>query len=87
MSSYRMPINTADHVLPQNPTKPLAGMPLTMNPNFEDFSCEMVFGAVPPPLEQDPVALQPCLAACPSAAAPPASDVQPAQQPRCPKLD
>lgn len=36
------------------------GMPLTMNPNFEDLSCEMVFGQVPPPLEQDPVYTQSC---------------------------
>uniref|UniRef100_A0A383VCL9 Beta-carotene isomerase D27-like C-terminal domain-containing protein n=1 Tax=Tetradesmus obliquus TaxID=3088 RepID=A0A383VCL9_TETOB len=36
------------------------GMPLTMNPNFEDLSCEMVFGQVPPLLEQDPVYTQSC---------------------------
>jgi hypothetical protein len=36
------------------------GMPLTMNPNFEDLSCEMVFGQAPPPLEQDPVYTQSC---------------------------
>ncbi|CAH9089566.1 unnamed protein product [Cuscuta epithymum] len=38
------------------------GLPLTMNPNFEDMSCEMVYGQEPPPYEQDPVAKQPCLA-------------------------
>lgn len=38
------------------------GLPLTMNPNFEDMSCEMVYGQVPPPFEEDPVAKQPCLA-------------------------
>nr|GMC99885.1 beta-carotene isomerase D27, chloroplastic [Ipomoea batatas] len=32
------------------------GLPLTMNPNFEDMSCEMVYGQPPPPYEQDPVA-------------------------------
>ncbi len=31
------------------------GLPLTMNPNFEDLSCEMIFGQVPPPIEQDAV--------------------------------
>eukprot|EP00882_Tetradesmus_deserticola_P026567 GHRQ01029318.1.p1 GENE.GHRQ01029318.1~~GHRQ01029318.1.p1 ORF type:complete len:237 (+),score=90.34 GHRQ01029318.1:189-899(+) len=36
------------------------GMPLTMNPNFEDLSCEMVFGQAPPPLEQDAVYTQSC---------------------------
>jgi hypothetical protein len=44
------------------------GIPLTMTPNFEDFSCEMVFGQAPPPLEQEDCAQQPCLAvSCPSA--------------------
>lgn len=38
------------------------GLPLTMNPDFEDFSCEMIYGQVPPPLEQDVVYNQPCLA-------------------------
>jgi hypothetical protein len=37
------------------------GIPLTMTPNFEDFSCEMVFGQVPDPLDQDPVYQKPCL--------------------------
>ncbi|KAI3429383.1 hypothetical protein D9Q98_005478 [Chlorella vulgaris] len=55
------------------------GMPLTMNPNFEDLSCEMVFGNEPPPLEADPVATQPCLATCATAMA--------AGSQRCHKLD
>ncbi|CAD7702264.1 unnamed protein product, partial [Ostreobium quekettii] len=29
------------------------GMPMTMKPNFEDNSCEMIFGQRPPPLEED----------------------------------
>ncbi|CAM0910784.1 unnamed protein product [Alopecurus aequalis] len=33
------------------------GLPLTMNPNM---SCEMIYGQVPPPLEEDPVSKQPC---------------------------
>ncbi|HEY9887276.1 MAG TPA: DUF4033 domain-containing protein, partial [Candidatus Obscuribacterales bacterium] len=37
------------------------GIPLTMTPNFEDFSCEMVFGAVPPPLETEDCYHTPCL--------------------------
>ncbi|MGK7929283.1 MAG: DUF4033 domain-containing protein [Spirulina sp.] len=37
------------------------GIPLTMIPNFEDFSCEMIFGQTPPPLEADPVSHQSCL--------------------------
>lgn len=38
------------------------GLPLTMNPNFEDMSCEMIYGQVPPPFEEDPVSNQPCYA-------------------------
>ncbi|KAL5726760.1 hypothetical protein ACHQM5_000024 [Ranunculus cassubicifolius] len=38
------------------------GLPLTMIPNFEDMSCEMVYGQVPPPFEEDPVSQQPCYA-------------------------
>lgn len=36
------------------------GLPLTMNPNFEDMSCEMIYGQVPPLFEEDPVSKQPC---------------------------
>ncbi|GMH46052.1 hypothetical protein BSKO_14016 [Bryopsis sp. KO-2023] len=43
------------------------GMPLTMNPNFEDYSCEMIFGQRPPPLEKDPVMEQGCLTECATA--------------------
>jgi hypothetical protein len=39
------------------------GIPLTMTPNFEDFSCEMVFGQMPPALETEDCYQQPCLAA------------------------
>jgi len=42
------------------------GIPLTMIPNFEDYSCEMVFGQVPLPAEADEVMSQPCLSECPS---------------------
>ncbi|XP_020589137.1 beta-carotene isomerase D27, chloroplastic-like [Phalaenopsis equestris] len=38
------------------------GLPLTMNPNFEDMSCEMIYGQAPPPFEEDPVSKQPCYA-------------------------
>ena len=44
------------------------GIPLTMTPNFEDFSCEMVFGQYPPPLETEEASNQPCLQShCPTA--------------------
>ncbi|MEM9539249.1 MAG: DUF4033 domain-containing protein [Cyanobacteria bacterium P01_E01_bin.42] len=38
------------------------GIPLTMVPNFEDLSCEMIFGQTPPPWTEDPAYHQPCLA-------------------------
>ncbi|KAL5766043.1 hypothetical protein ACOSP7_016660 [Xanthoceras sorbifolium] len=38
------------------------GLPLTMIPNFEDMSCEMVYGQVPPPFEEDPASTHPCYA-------------------------
>lgn len=38
------------------------GLPLTMNPNFEDLSCEMIFGQRAPLIEQDPIYNQPCFA-------------------------
>lgn len=44
------------------------GIPLTMTPNFEDFSCEMVFGKIPPPLEDEEISKQSCLKnTCPTA--------------------
>uniref|UniRef100_A0A0A9FRZ3 Beta-carotene isomerase D27-like C-terminal domain-containing protein n=1 Tax=Arundo donax TaxID=35708 RepID=A0A0A9FRZ3_ARUDO len=36
------------------------GMPVYMSPNFEDMSCEMIFGHEPP--EDDPALKQPCFA-------------------------
>ncbi|MEM6449253.1 MAG: DUF4033 domain-containing protein [Cyanobacteria bacterium P01_D01_bin.105] len=40
------------------------GIPLTMTPNFEDFSCQMIFGQMPPSPEKDEALTQPCLADC-----------------------
>ncbi len=44
------------------------GIPLTMTPNFEDLSCQMIFGQLPPLPENDPAFQQPCLEhQCPTA--------------------
>ncbi len=44
------------------------GIPLTMTPDFEDFSCKMVFGQNPPPLETESASSHPCLQSfCPTA--------------------
>ena len=37
------------------------GIPLTMTPDFEDMSCKMVFGQLPPQLETEDVYHQVCL--------------------------
>jgi len=37
------------------------GIPVTLTPNFEDFSCEMVFGQNPPPFHEEDASRQPCL--------------------------
>ncbi len=37
------------------------GIPLTMTPKFEDFSCEMIFGQVPPDPDRDSAFRQSCL--------------------------
>jgi hypothetical protein len=63
------------------------GIPLTMVPNFEDFSCEMIFGQPPPPLAEEAVAHQPCLLTQCGAIA--ASSGQPAPLPPspCPQVN
>lgn len=44
------------------------GVPVTMTPNFEDMSCEMIYGKAPLPIEEDPALQQPCFASlCPTA--------------------
>ena len=37
------------------------GIPLTMTPNFEDLSCKMIFGQIPPAPAVDDAYQQPCL--------------------------
>lgn len=44
------------------------GIPLTMTPDFEDLSCKMIFGQIPPNPEVDPAYKQSCLQQqCPTA--------------------
>jgi len=42
------------------------GVPLTMSPNFETGECQLVFGEVPIPIEEDPSIPQGCLTRCPA---------------------
>lgn len=44
------------------------GMPLYMEPNFDDLSCVFTFGASPPPLHLDPLLKEPCYRECPATA-------------------
>ncbi|BBG92684.1 hypothetical protein Prudu_000497 [Prunus dulcis] len=47
--------------------KDYMGVPLVMEPNFSDYSCQFKFG-VPPPLPEDDATLkEPCLDICPNA--------------------
>jgi len=60
------------------------GLPLTMTPNFEDLSCQMVFGAPPPPTIADDVAHDAsCFSSCSTAAA----LGRGGERGPCPKLD
>lgn len=40
------------------------GMPVDMVPNFDDMSCEMIFGQEPPAITEDPAFKQPCYKLC-----------------------
>ncbi|KAJ1385531.1 hypothetical protein SESBI_41596 [Sesbania bispinosa] len=40
------------------------GMPVNMVPNFDDMSCEMIFGEDPPASSDDPALKQPCYKLC-----------------------
>ncbi|KAL4572009.1 hypothetical protein LXL04_018777 [Taraxacum kok-saghyz] len=40
------------------------GIPFTMVPNYDDMSCEMIFGQDPPSLQDDPAFKQPCYKLC-----------------------
>jgi Beta-carotene isomerase D27-like, C-terminal len=42
------------------------GLPLTMTPNYDDFSCQFSFGVTPPPPEADEALATPCFLQCPS---------------------
>ncbi|KAL3603567.1 hypothetical protein D5086_004426 [Populus alba] len=40
------------------------GMPVNMVPNFDDMSCEMIYGQEPPAITEDPAFKQPCYKLC-----------------------
>ncbi|CAN4093674.1 unnamed protein product [Withania somnifera] len=44
--------------------KDTLGIPVNMVPNFDDMSCEMIFGKDPPPPNTDPAFMQPCYKLC-----------------------
>lgn len=42
------------------------GLPLTMTPNYDDFSCQFSFGRTPLPQDQDEAFRTPCFSQCPT---------------------
>ncbi|KAL6219582.1 hypothetical protein ACLB2K_007341 [Fragaria x ananassa] len=47
--------------------KDYMGVPLRVEPNFNDYSCQFKFGVLPPLPEDDATLKEPCLAICPNA--------------------
>ncbi|KAL6515915.1 hypothetical protein OROGR_019220 [Orobanche gracilis] len=47
--------------------KEYMGIPLEMEPNFSNYSCQFKFGLLPPPTEDDIALKEPCLQICPTA--------------------
>ncbi|OAY48779.1 hypothetical protein MANES_05G005000v8 [Manihot esculenta] len=47
--------------------KDYMGVPLLMEPNFTDYSCQFKFGVLPPQPEDDITLKEPCLEVCPIA--------------------
>ncbi|WCJ22334.1 Beta-carotene isomerase D27 chloroplastic [Euphorbia peplus] len=47
--------------------KDCMGVPLLMEPNFTDYSCQFKFGVIAPQPEDDSTLKEPCLEACPIA--------------------
>ncbi|OMO63997.1 hypothetical protein CCACVL1_22118 [Corchorus capsularis] len=47
--------------------KDYMGVPLVMEPNFSDYSCQFKFGVLPPLPENDAALKEPCLDICPIA--------------------
>ncbi|XP_020414447.1 beta-carotene isomerase D27, chloroplastic isoform X2 [Prunus persica] len=47
--------------------KDYMGVPLVMEPNFSDYSCQFKFGVLPPLPEDDATLKEPCLDICPNA--------------------
>lgn len=42
------------------------GLNVTLEPNYEDFSCQFVFGKTPLPEASDDIMTSPCFTQCPS---------------------
>lgn len=41
------------------------GLPVTLRPNFTDYSCRFEFGVMPIPWQQDKQLIHPCISTCP----------------------
>ncbi|PIA32777.1 hypothetical protein AQUCO_04300010v1 [Aquilegia coerulea] len=60
------------------------GVPLVMEPDFSDYSCQFKFGVHPPINEEDKTLSEPCLAICPTATR--RRELRTANELQCPKL-
>ncbi|XAR58370.1 Beta-carotene isomerase [Bertholletia excelsa] len=63
--------------------KDYMGIPLLMEPNFTDYSCQFKFGVLPPTPEDDRALKEPCLEICPNATR--RRDLPSSDPLRCPK--
>lgn len=67
--------------------KDYMGVPLVMEPNFHDYSCQFKFGVVPPAPEEESCLKEPCLEKCPFARPSRESGIpEEKSQSQCPKL-
>jgi hypothetical protein len=60
------------------------GLPLYIEPNFEDYSCKFAFGAEPPPAIEQACLFESCFARCPARAAASTKSTSPPQPSRAP---
>ncbi|KAL3517360.1 hypothetical protein ACH5RR_019949 [Cinchona calisaya] len=65
--------------------KDYMGVPLLMEPNFTDYSCQFKFGVAPPQPEMDSALKEPCLEICPHANRRGKAGVIQNDIPKCPK--
>ncbi|GAA0140679.1 isomerase [Lithospermum erythrorhizon] len=61
------------------------GVPLLMEPNFNDYSCQFKFGVAPPEPQHDSALREPCLEICPNASRRRKISIDNSLSTKCPK--